>query len=296
MANTSWVGVVGASSLVGDRLLRLLSASNRQILAFSRHHRVDDGSPNVSWLKLDGECLRDPEVKSSVVDDWVYVAPIWTIAHHFSLFEEFRARRIVAISSSSRFSKAVQQKFADPKENLIATKIAEAEEQFQAWAVGQNIDWVILRPTLIYGYGQDKNISEIARFVRRFRFFPLFGEALGLRQPIHADDVALAAMTALDCKKTIGKSFNVCGGETITYLEMVSRVFAAAALPERFVRMPLVVFRLAISLLRIFPRFRYWNAMMAARMNENLVFDCSDSVRELGLRPKKFCITKADLP
>ncbi len=61
----------------------------------------------------------------------------------------------------------------------------------------QGVEWVILRPTLIYGHGRDKNITEIARFIRRFGFFPLLGKANGLRQPIHVEDVAEACFAAL---------------------------------------------------------------------------------------------------
>ncbi len=67
-----------------------------------------------------------------------------------------------------------------------------------AWAASHGVEWIILRPTLIYGLGRDKNIAEIARFVRRFGFSPLFGKAKGLRQPLHAQDVAGACIAALD--------------------------------------------------------------------------------------------------
>ena len=79
----------------------------------------------------------------------------------------------------------------------IACFLEQGEDALRKWAELNRVQWVILRPTLIYGYGQDKNVSEIARFVRRFGFFPLIGKAQGLRQPVHADDVAEACKAAL---------------------------------------------------------------------------------------------------
>lgn len=87
--------------------------------------------------------------------------------------------------------------------------------------------WVILRPTLIYGRGRDRNITVIARFIRRFGFFPVLGRATGLRQPVHAEDVALACHRALEAPAATNRAYNISGGETVTYREMVRRVFLA---------------------------------------------------------------------
>ena len=96
------------------------------------------------------------------------------------MLERYGACRVVALSSTSRFTK---DDSSDPEEQAIALRLADAEARVQAWAASHGVEWVILRPTLIYGLGRDKNIAEIARFIRRFGFFPLFGKAKGLRQP-----------------------------------------------------------------------------------------------------------------
>jgi len=79
----------------------------------------------------------------------------------------------------------------------VAQRLMRAEAQLEQWAVERQIEWVILRPTLIYGYGRDMNISEIARFIQRFGFFPLIGGGAGLRQPVHSDDVIQACLSAM---------------------------------------------------------------------------------------------------
>jgi hypothetical protein len=47
----------------------------------------------------------------------------------------------------------------------------QGEENLKAWAESKGVEWVILLPTLIYGHGRDKNISEIIQFIRRFSDF-----------------------------------------------------------------------------------------------------------------------------
>lgn len=290
------VGVVGATSLVGGCVLRLLAEQNRSVCAFSRRPRLLDCSNRINWYVLGAGNQLDRTVPAAPITHWVYVAPIWTLPAHLPFLLALGARRIVVISSTSRFTKAVGHGFADPDENQIAQKIADCEESFQNWAQEYGIDWVILRPTLVYGLGIDKNISEIARFIYRFRWFPLLGNALGLRQPIHAEDVALAAIAALTNEDIKAHAFNISGGETLSYTEMVSRVFLACETTRKFVRIPWILFRLAIAILRLIPRYRRWNSSMAARMNEDLVFDGEDGRRQLGLSPRKFVLTDLDLP
>jgi hypothetical protein len=50
-----------------------------------------------------------------------------------------------------------------------------------------------------------------------------------------------------------------------------------------------------ISILRLLPRYRYWSAAMAERMNQNLVFDHSEARRDLSFTPRAFILSKEDL-
>ncbi len=100
--------------------------------------------------------------------------------------------------------------------------------------------WVILRPTLIYGFGRDKNIAEMARFIRRFGFCPVLGKAAGLRQPIHAEDVAAACLAALQTPCAANRAYNISGGATLTYRDMVARVFSALDRRPRLLSVELV--------------------------------------------------------
>jgi hypothetical protein len=290
------VGVVGATSLVGGCILRLYAHQNRSVNAFSRHPARTAGPNRVNWYGLGQDAHIHVTAPSIPIPHWIYVAPIWTLQEHLPFFLAMGARRIVAISSTSRFTKATGRSFAEPLENQIAEKIADAEKFFIRWTEERGIEWIILRPTLVYGFGRDKNISEIARFIYRFRCFPLFGDAQGLRQPIHADDVAISAIAALNSRDVQAQAFNISGGEVLTYTEMVSRIFLACQKSQRFIHIPWIVFKFGLSFLALFPRYRRWNPSMAARMNADLIFDSEDACRQLGLSPRKFILTNLDLP
>lgn len=287
--------MLGASSLVGRCVLPLLQAAGWQVVAYSRQ-MVEIGM-GVEWRQLplaEAPSPQPPPRRGEGASSyWICVAPIWVLPDYFSLIEASGARRVVALSSTSRFTKFGS---GDTAENAIAAKLIKNEARVQAWAEGRGIEWVVLRPTLIYGQGRDKNISEMAHFIRRFGFFPLLGSAQGLRQPIHAEDVAVACVAALQVPGAANRAYNISGGETLTYREMVARVFAALDRPVRLVTVPLWVFRMAVAMLRYLPRYRHWSAAMAERMNRDLVFDHTDAARDLRFKPRAFALTAEDMP
>ena len=281
-------GLLGARSLVGECVIPLLVEEGRQVFAFSRAASDRETESGVTWLHLDAlSTARPPEIK-----DWLCVAPIWVLPLHFPLLEACGVHRVVALSSTSLFTKTNS---SDPAENATAARLAEGEARLRTWAESRGVEWVVLRPTLIYGLGRDKNIAEIARFIRRFGFFPLLGKAMGLRQPVHAEDVAGACFAALKSPLAANRAYNVSGGEALAYREMVSRVFAVLQKRPRLVTIPRVIFRMAVASLRLFPRYRHWSAAMAERMNRDLVFDHAEAARDLGYAPRPFRLALQDV-
>ncbi len=281
----SRVGVLGASSLVGKCLLPMLQKDGWRVVAFSRHSA--ESGFGVEWRQLP---FKEAEAQISY---WICVAPIWVLPDYFASVAAAGARRIVVLSSTSRFTKVSSD---DTSEQAIAARLMDGEARVRAWTESRGIEFVILRPTLIYGLGRDKNVSEIACFIRRFGFFPMLGEAKGLRQPIHAEDVASACVSALQAIDAANRAYNISGGETLTYREMVIRVFDALGREPRLLTVPLWAFRLAVSTLRCLPRYRQWSTAMAERMNRDLVFDHADAVRDLGFKPRGVALGAEDLP
>lgn len=288
------VGVLGASSLVGRCVLPLLRDAGWHVVAYTRQTQQRD-ELGVSWRVLPAGLSGRPVPQDDgvITPYWICVAPIWVLPDYFSLIEARGARRVVVLSSTSRFTKVGSD---DTAENAVAAKLIESEVRVQVWAEERGIEWVVLRPTLIYGLGRDKNISEIAHFIRRFGFFPLLGRSHGLRQPIHAEDVAAVCVTALQAPGAANCAYNISGGETLTYRDMVERVFGAMGRRPHLLIVPLWTFRLAVSLLRCLPRYRQWSTAMAERMNRDLVFDHTEAGRDLSFKPRGFALAAEDLP
>ncbi len=285
--------------MVGQSLLPLLADAGWHVEAYSRQPQrrgqpVEKDTRIVfRLLENTGSDHASPPAPKEKITHWVCLAPIWVLPDYFPMLAAYKTERVVALSSTSIFTK---QNSSDHTEQETADKLKNGEQRFIAWAEANRIEWVILRPTLIYGLGQDRNICEIARFISRFGFFPLLGAAQGLRQPVHVGDVASACAAAMRSAQAGNHAYNLSGAERLPYREMVGRVFKILGKPERFVNIPLFAFRSALACLRVLPRFRNWSAAMAERMNTNLVFEHADAARELGFSPRSFQPGKRDLP
>ncbi len=179
---------------------------------------------------------------------------------------------------------------------MLAERLAASETLLERWADERGVEWVVLRPTMIYGLGRDKNVFEVARFIRRFGFFPLAGGGTGLRQPIHADDVVQICLRALTAPAVVAGGYNLSGGEVLSYRAMVIRIFEAQRLPVRVVSIPVVFLNLIISVARCLPRYRHLSAAMASRMAEDLMFDHCAAQRQFDFLPRPFELGEADLP
>lgn len=284
------VGLIGATSLVGVCLRQSLLQHGWKVSVFSRKPVADNHAQTV-WRSLND--IQTNTAATEKIAQWICVAPVWTLPEHFNLLKSYGIKRIVALSSTSCMTK---KESPDSHEQKIAQQLTAGENQLSAWAESNQIEWVILRPTLIYGLGRDKNITEIARFIRCFGFFPLFGRAEGLRQPIHGRDVAKACFYALKTLKIKNCTYNLSGGETLAYREMVRRIFLALDKKSHLITIPLWFFRLTVQIIRIVPRYRHWNSAMAQRMNQDMVFDSTTLQQQLQFSSGPFILSPEDLP
>lgn len=278
--------VLGASSQVGSWLVpRLIQAGQTASLVSRGIKPQTDYGTAATWLKRD---LKDdlaaalPEhAGAPLAFDMIGIRPTRLDGLH-----RIGVRRIVTFSSTSMLTKAGSH---DPVDVRMIREVTERERCFVDECERLHIDWTILRPTLIYGgkFG-DRTVDDIAGVIRRFRFFPAFGKANGLRQPVHADDLARACALIGSNRATFNRSYNVAGGETISYREMVERVFAAMGLRPRIARIPLPAFEVAASILRLHPRYRHIRSSMAERMEKDMTFDSAEAVSDFGYAARRF--------
>lgn len=265
------VGVLGATSFVGQVLLPLLLAQKYRVIAFSRSRHA-----GFSCGKMEPPAWD----KSGGISNWISLCPLPVLAIQLPQLAAHGVRRLVAVSSTSRFTKIAS---SDANERRLAESLAAAEEAVLKWGRETGVQIVILRPTLVYDGVGDRNIAAVSKFIRRWGWFPVLAPASGFRQPLHAADLVDACAAALSPSVPPG-DYNLSGGETLPYREMIARIFAWEGVPLKFVELP----RGLVRFLRFLPGICGLSAGVFERMNQNLVFEHGSAADRLGFRPRKF--------
>jgi hypothetical protein len=163
---------------------------------------------------------------------WISFGPIWLLAPFLEQLARDHPERLaslrglIACSSSS----AIAKRFAANRfDRELVARLCGAEEQLLATCRRLQVPCCILQPTLIYGkaghYG-DRNLSRLLQLLRRLPCLPLPAQS-GLRQPIHASQLAAVALHL--AQKLCGAGWDpslperiALGGDTtLTYAEMI---------------------------------------------------------------------------
>ncbi len=299
-ASPGRVLVAGGTSQVGVFLLPRLLAQDFSVLALSRRIAVGDCLPLCSgqlrWLHPDdaaglvsARSEHTPGGAAGETFTLISCGPIDIASRLVSSGPKLR--RVICLSTSSTLTKQFSD---DAGERQQIRAILDAENELQSACRQRDIPLALLRPTMIYGCGRDQNISRLANIIRRFGMLPLAGAAAGLRQPVHADDLA-AALAALACREGLASlDCTVSGGEVLTYRELVCRIFAALDLPVRIIGLPAGLLVLAFRLSRLLPGLPALSAEQVRRQNHDMVFDSNELQQVIDYQPRPFHLTVAD--
>jgi nucleoside-diphosphate-sugar epimerase len=284
------ITVLGASSQIGYFLLSRLAQAHYSVLAISRNGAPDWGVlNNICWMQHD----LDEQILSN---DASVLISAGSLRHAAQVAEHMpRLQQVVAVSSSSVANK---QGSATSEEQRVLAELQEGEQRLQALCTDRGLILTLLRPTMVYGCGLDKNLSRIAAWLQKRPWFPLAAPAHGLRQPVHADDIAKLCVHCLDLREDAAGRFDIGGATRLSYREMVLKTAKAINQPVRFIPLPASLLSLGLNGIARLPAFRGLNGAMVKRQNQDLVVDNSAAMKSLNWQPRIFeptadCFAKA---
>jgi nucleoside-diphosphate-sugar epimerase len=271
--------VFGGSGQIGAPLLRRLHDADWRVVAVSRAAQPD--MPGVQWLRGDLDGVGGLPRRVDVI---ISCGPLDHFARWYAA-SGIEAPRVIAFGSTSV---EVKQDSADAHERDVAQRLHEGERAVFDAAATRGAVATVLRPTLVYGAGRDRTLTRIAQLARRWGRFALPRDACGLRQPVHVDDLAAAALACIDAVASHGHAYALPGAETLPYREMVARVLAALQPPVPLTLLPAPLFAAALFGARVLGRGDGLGDAMVARMRDDLVFDATPARRDFGYAPRGF--------
>lgn len=167
----------------------------------------------------------------------------------------------------------------------------QIESEINKLVMEKNIALTILRPTMIYGNMNDKNISVFIKMVDKLRWFPVVSGAKYELQPVWCGDLGKAYFQVLmNPDKTKNKNYNLSGGEAIMLIDIFKTIANYLKVKNRFISFPfwlsysLSVILYCLTLTKIDFREK------VQRLVEPRVFSHDDATRDFGYSPVTFAI------
>jgi nucleoside-diphosphate-sugar epimerase len=159
-----------------------------------------------------------------------------------------------------------------------------AEEHLKA----SGLNCTFIRPTMIYGTHEDRNMCRLVAYLERWSAIPILGSGEHLLQPVHVDDLATAVVLALENQVSAGKEYNVPGADALSYNDVVDTTARLLGRRALKIHVPL---RLAVAALRLYGRLARnpsLHAEQARRLNEDKDFSFDEIAGDLGYAPRTF--------
>ncbi len=271
--------VTGATGFTGRRTVPMLMAQGFKVRCLVRP-QSDVGPLESLGVELVRGDLAVPGTLPAAfagADGLVSIAPLDT-GHADALVAAAVAheiKRAVFVSSTQIFTRLNPQS--------LATRLA-AERRI----ADSGLWYTILRPTMIYGAAEDRNISRLIRYIKRWPVVFIPGPGTYLVQPIYVDDVARAIVDAYQEPRAVGNSYNIAGREPLRFNRLVDII--AGLLGRKILKVHLPSDQLVAVLQKAeaagLPFFL--RAEQLQRLNADKAFDYCAAARDFGFTALPF--------
>lgn len=283
--------IFGGTGRVGRRLLGMLVPDGRNLRVFARGEpdalrsrgvREAGGAwqgnglisaRNVEVISGDLANPLDLEAALSGAGTLVCCAPMVHVPNLVRNAERARVRRGIFLTSTRRFTR---------HPDMVAKLVMSAEEAIE----GSSLRSIILRPTMIYGDGDD-NVSALVRRVQERKLIPLPGGGKARLQPVYVEDVARAMALALEVPADENLSIELSGRDTLSMKELLEAIGFHLGIRPRTVPVPgPLAGAVAWIWAGIHPKSEWPGRIL--RSEEDRTFDNAEAMRLLGWSPRAF--------
>lgn len=247
--------ITGATGSIGKKLTDKLRNSGYRLRILAR--KIDDGNisgGNIEYSKGSLEDAQSLNKAASGADIVIHLAGI-THTNEEALYFKINTegtknlinacqnngvKKFIYISSRT----ACEEGGSYAKSKLLAEKALRESD----------LDWVILRPSEIYGAGGKEAISKLINIIQKSAFVPIIGNGQYLLSPVHADDLIQSILAILKNNAYSKKIYTIAGPEEFTYSELVDKISKIAGVKRIKIFIPLSVFEFLAFVFYIFKK------------------------------------------
>jgi NADH dehydrogenase len=253
------VFVTGATGFVGQEILRQLNAAGHSVRVLAR----DPKSPRA---RIAGE-RKGTEVHRGNVLDSASLAGglegIDAVIHLVGIiselgentFENIHRRgteHVVTAARRAGVNRVVHMSALGTRANAIS-RYHQSKWAAEEIVRHSGLAWTIFRPSIIYG-PNDGFVNLFARMSRFSPVVPVMGSGKSKFHPVAVEDVAACFVKALGEQRSIGQTYDLCGTEVFTLMQIIDLILEATGRRRFKLRLPLWLARSQAAFLEfLFP-------------------------------------------
>ena len=113
----------------------------------------------------------------------------------------------------------------------------QTKREGEALVAQSALEWVILRPSLVYGPGPAGLFARLQRSMKG-PVLPMIGEGSIELDPIHVDDVCQVIGQCLERDDVLSKTYDLLGPDRVTFRQLIDRLAARTGATPRIVKLP----------------------------------------------------------
>ena len=232
--------VTGAAGFVGSHLLPMLSARGYQITAIIKN------SKEKGLIKVPARIIvADLSQKGSLLTEIGFQDIVIHLAAQISAKSKspFIKNNVEATQNLVDICKKKNvKKFILFSSAAVASKrldwYAQTKQQKEEIVKKSNLNYSIIRPSMIYGPGDNKNLGWLAKFVKLMPIIPIPGNGLYGRQPIYIDDLCTVVLKIIENDKN-KKIYEIHGHKYVTLLKIIEIIQNELKQHKKVVKLPI---------------------------------------------------------
>ncbi|MFA6250158.1 MAG: NAD-dependent epimerase/dehydratase family protein [Candidatus Shapirobacteria bacterium] len=234
--------ITGANGFIGHNLVNYLSGRGYEVYALIRKSTVPcfDLKENVRVIRgdlLDKESLEKNVPQGSVVIN-LGANPYDPKLSY--LVNVGGTRDLIDVCKRKRVKKFIHTSSQSTK---IRTKGVYADSKLKCddMIKESGVNFVILRPSLVYGGGEKGLFNKIKTLVSKAPFIPVFGDGKCKICPIYIDDFCRVVECLIEDSNLKNEVFDVGSRKAITYGEMYEKTIARINGKAKILHIPVTV-------------------------------------------------------
>ncbi len=252
------IGFTGAAGFVGRTMVRRFLNAGHEIVAVIRSASDRDMLPEGSVRFIDGDILI-PQTLQAAFDGCDVVVNLVGIIREMgqATFQAVHVQGTLNTVQAARKAgvrRFVQMSAAGTRgdaQSMYHKTKWEAEEAVRS----SGLEWVILRPSLIFGVG-DGMTSMLIDLIHKAPVVPVVGPGTSLCQPISVEDVAACFQMAAEQDIHNGRTYEIGGPEQLPFKDVVGLIRRQIGSHKPTVHLPLfAMLPLTKVMNKFMPRF-----------------------------------------